>query len=224
MGIAVITLIIGAGSLAMAGIPDVNNCQVTRTDQTGVKAVIFVVPGEDANARFDEAYAWPNYPTVPIPQVGGLPPRLDATIEVIVKDGVTPPEFVANYPRQNITLVSAGVGTEPGMFACTAGNIADADTDEFGYTQFQNPLSVGGLSTGPMSVAILGSVIPGSVDIIFNSTDNNGDGKLDGVDLQAFTADYFSPVYNFRSDLEFDGIISGADLQKFAAFYFDRGC
>jgi len=233
MGIVLITLIIGVASLAMAGVPAVTNCTVTRTDVTGVKAVIFVAPGADAEARLDVAYAWLNYPNVPVTTVEDPPgsgiwvvPMLDATIEVIVMDGSSTPEVIKNYPRASITLVNAAPSGGSGLFPCSGGNIADYDTGDAGDTQFQNPLSAGGWSLDNTSVAINGNVIPGSVNVNFNSSDSNGDGILDGVDVQAFASDYFAypGVYNFKSDLNFDGILNGADLTKFTTFYFDRGC
>jgi hypothetical protein len=232
MGIFAITLFVGAASLAMAGVPDVNNCTATRTDDVHGKAVLFVVPGLSAGSTFDTAIEWANYPLDP---PSGVHVEIDATIEVIVKDGATPPVVIANYPFEDIWVVNPdidGLGPETGLFACDGGNTADASTDVLGYTEFRNPMSAGGFSTGLSTVVINGNAVPGGVDVSYNSSDNDGNGTLNGIDLQAFTNDFFDfqppPVgtstYEFKSDLYLDGLIDGTDLATFAANFFGKGC
>ena len=95
MGIFAITLIVCSASLAMAGIPDAGECDSSRIDQGGVKAIVFVAPGSEADAPFDEAVE-DGHP-YPAPQV-----IIDATIEVTVRDGAG--VEIANYPNEDIWI------------------------------------------------------------------------------------------------------------------------
>ena len=73
MGIFTITLIVGAASLAMAGVPDVTQCTATRAYTGPEFCVLFNVPDGNGNAFTDAV------------KVGGG--VADATITLIVKDG-----------------------------------------------------------------------------------------------------------------------------------------
>lgn len=218
MGIFAITLIVCSASLAMAGIPDANECDSNREDQGGVKAVVFIAPGSEADAPFDEAVQDNN--PYPAPQI-----IIDATINVYVNDsaGVA----IANYPNEDIWIenpVAPNPVGDPdvavGLIACTGGAIADQSTDVFGWTLFQNPKFGGGQSYGPTRVVVNGNGLPNTVDVSFNSTDINGDGVVNLIDLQTFTADFFSaPTYHFRSDFFYDQIVNLIDLPVMARTY-----
>ena len=218
MGIFAITLIVCSASLAMAGIPDAGECDSSRVNQGGVKAIVFVAPGSEADAPFDEAVE-DGHP-YPLPQV-----IIDATIEVTVRDGAG--VEIANYPNEDIWIECPSapnpVGdpdTSVGLMACTGGAIADQSTDVNGYTFFQAPKFAGGQSYGPTRVVINGNGLSNTVDVSYNSTDIDGDGVVNLIDLQAFTADFFSdPIYHFRSDFFYDSKVNLIDLPIMARTY-----
>ncbi len=218
MGIFAITLIIGAASLAMAGVPDVENCTSSRAYTGPEKLMLLVVPGGFADATFETAWVF-------ITPNGSAQPQVtqDATISVTVKDGALPvPQIIELYPFEDIWLVCPGVGAELGLMPCAGGNSADFATDEIGYTEFNNPVTGGGQSTGATSVVINGNALPNTVDVGYLSPDINGDGLVDLVDFQQFVVD-FTGTYNFQSDYFYDGVVDLIDFQKFAS-WFAWGC
>jgi hypothetical protein len=229
MGIFAITLIIGAASLAMAGVPDVNNCTATRAYTGPEKLVVEVVPGGSADNPIDEAVVF--VPAQPNPPGTGVTQTIqDGTITVTVMDGAVPPVAIVNYPRQDVWLVNTGNPGEAGLLPCTGGATADDETDVNGVTEFRNPVSGGGYTTALTTVIINGNAVPGTINLSFNSPDSNGDGFINGIDLQAFSADFYGyalvpppSTYNFRGDLFFDGVVTGADLQNFAS-HFGKTC
>lgn len=234
MGIFAITLIIGAASLAMAGVPEVTNCTASRAYTGPEKLIVRVVPSGDAFAPIDEAVVYVAPQPNP-PGTGATQTIVDGTISVYVYDGTVNPspphgQPIANYPAEDMWLACPGIGLEPGMVPCLGGASADAPTDGAGLALFANPISGGGFSTGPTTVIINGNPVPGTVDVSYNSPDTNGDLVINGIDLQAFTADFYGyaqvpapSTYNFRSDFYFDGVVTGADLQNFAS-HFGKTC
>lgn len=216
MGIFAITLIIGAASLAMAGVPDVDNCLATRTYTGPEKLVVFVVPGGDVNAGLDVAVQWVDQVVYPAP---GIPQTIhDGTILVTVLDGAEPPQPCQIYPFEDMWLSCVGLGVESGLTPCIGGANADYSTLADGTTQFSNPISGGGYSTGPTSVVINGNAIPQTVDISYNSPDMNGDLVVDGIDFQTF-ASHYTDAGEFMTDLYHDGRVDGVDFQKFVSWY-----
>ena len=216
MGIFAITLIIGAASLAMAGIPDVDNCLATRA-YTGIeKLVVFVVPGGDAFAGMDLAVQWVDPVVYPAP---GIPQTIqDGTIMVTVYDGAEPPQVVAIYPFVDIWLSCVGLGEESGLAPCVGECVADYATLADGTTVFKDPLSAGGYSSGPTTVVINGNAILQTVDVSYNSPDINGDLVVDGKDFQLFAANYAANSA-YLADLYHDGTVNGIDFQKFVSWY-----
>jgi len=195
MGIFAITLIVCAASLATAGVPDVTKCSAT-TGHAGF-AVLYNVPNGNGNDF-----------TAAVGAGGGV----DATITVVVNDGVPAP--IANYPFEDIWIESV----DGGMVACTGGSTADASTDALGITQFQNPLQAGGWSLSDTVVLINGNQVPGTVAIGYNSPDLDGSGAVNLTDVQLFAGDFTTPAtYDFRSDLFFDAIVNLSDLPLLAA-------
>ena len=220
MGIFAITLMVCSASLALAGIPDVTMCSSNRwMDSSGFdRGILLVVPGSAADHPFTAA--------VEVGQPVGAPQVVfDATIEVIVRDGSG--TAIANYPAEDIWIECPAapnpVGdpdTAVGLQACIGGAIADQSTDVTGYTLFQNPKFMGGQSFGDTRVVINGNGLLNTVNVSYNSPDVDGDGVVNLVDLQAFTADFFdAPVYHYRSDFFYDGIVNLIDLPQMAKFY-----
>jgi len=194
MGIFAITLIVCAASLATAGVPDVAQCSAT-VNHAGF-AVLFNVPNGNGN-DFTAAV-----------NAGGV---TDATITVTVNDGIPAP--IANYPFEDVWIQSM----DDGMVACVGAATADASTDAFGVTQFQNPLQAGGWSLADTKVFINGLGVPGTVGIGYNSPDIDGSGAVNLTDVQTFASDFFDVSYNFRSDLFFDASVNLSDLPLLAA-------
>jgi hypothetical protein len=218
MGIFAITLIVCSASLAMAGIPDVTQCDATREDTGGVKAVLLITPGAAADHPFTAAVEDGN--PYPAPQV-----NIDATINVTVRDGAG--AVIVNYPAEDIWIeCPAGANppgdpdTHVGLSACIGGAVADQSTDVNGETFFQAPKFAGGQSYGQTRVVINGNGLANTVDVSYVSPDINGDGVVNLIDLQAFTADYFDVVdYHFRSDFYYDQIVNLLDLPEMARYY-----
>lgn len=135
---------------------------------------------------------------------------IDATITMIVKDpfGVPVPDFPAED-----TWLQSGDG---GMVPCVGGNIADADTDEFGFTCWANPMSAGGASEDYCYVMINGYSLNGTpFALSFNSADLNGDGTVNLADVGLFSGGYFGD-YLFGLDFFADGVLNLIDVGRLA--------
>ena len=197
MGIFAITLIVGAASLAMAGVPDVTQCSATRAYTGPERTVLFNVPDGNGNAFTDAV------------KVGGGVE--DATITVIVRDGAG--VAIANFPFEDVWIESV----DAGMVACTGGATADASTDVDGMTEFQNALQAGGASLADTQVLINGNAVPGTLPVSYNSSDIDGSGAVNLTDVQIFAGDFFDVSYQFRSDLFFDNVVNLSDLPLLAA-------
>jgi len=197
MGILTITLIIGAASLAMAGVPDVTQCTATRAYVGPEFCVLLNVP--DGNgAAFTDAV-----------KVGGG--VVDATITLIVKDGAG--VAIANYPFEDAWIESV----DGGMVACVGGATADASTDVNGMTQFQTPLQAGGSSLADTRVLINGNALANTIGVGYNSPDLDASGAVNLTDVQIFATDFFDVSYKFRSDLFFDNVVNLSDLPVLAS-------
>ena len=199
VGIFTITLLIGAASLAMAGVPDVTQCTTARAYQGAEYVVVRCLPN-GAGEPFTAAVA----------QGGGV---VDATISVIVKDGSGTP--IVAYPSEDMWLES----TDGGMVPCAGGTPADFSTDALGYTEWATPLQAGGWSFGTCAVVINGNQVPQVLAVGFNSADLDGSLAVNLSDVQAFASDYYSGGYVFRADLFFDGALNLTDIQKMASGY-----
>ena len=197
MGIFTITLIVGAASLAMAGVPDVNQCTASRA-YTGPEFCVLLNVPDGNGAAFTNAV-----------KVGGG--VADATITLIIKDGGGIP--IVNYPFEDAWLESV----DGGMIACVGGATADASTDALGVTEFQTPLQAGGQSLTNTRVLINGNALTNTIPVGYNSPDLDGSGAVNLTDVQQFAADFFAVGYAFRSDLFFDNIVNLSDLPVLAA-------
>jgi hypothetical protein len=197
MGIFTITLIVGAASLAFAGVPDVTQCSTSRAYQGAEYAVVRCLPNGGGEPF-----------TAAVAQGGGI---VDATISVIVRDGAGVP--IVFYPFEDIWLESA----DGGMVACDGGANANGSTDANGYTEWVNPLQAGGASFGSTNVVINGNAVPQALAVGFNSADLDGSGAVNLSDVQFFASDYYSGGYVFRADLFFDGAVNLSDIPYMAA-------
>lgn len=217
MVIFAITLIVCSTSLAMAGVPDASQCESIRRE-AGPKAILLVVPGSAADHPFESSVAIGEAPGDP--QV-----FIDATIEVTVRDAAG--DAIANYPAEDVWIECPPAATpfenpdtHVGLVACIGGAIADQNTDVDGYTEINNPPFAGGQSWGQTRVVINGNGLSNTVDVSYNSPDIDGDGVVNLIDLQIFTADYIDTnAYHFRSDLFFDGVVNLIDVPKMAQYY-----
>ena len=219
LGVVASFLIVFSAPFAMAGIPDVNQCDSYFTEPLDDKVIVFVVPGSEPDAPLNEAVEV-GHP-YPAPQV-----IVNATIEVIVQDAAGVP--IPNFPNEDIWLeCPPGVDIPEGdtdvyvgLVPCFGGASADMNTDPDGWTYFQDPFYAGGQSFGPSRIVINGNGLPNTVNMGFNSSDINGDGVVNLIDLQTFTADFFdAPAYHFRSDFYYDEIVNLIDLPWMARTY-----
>lgn len=136
----------------------------------------------------------------------------DATITLNLMDANYDP--VPNYPREDMWLESE----DNGLVRCLGGTIADADTDQLGMTQWQNPLRGGGYSEARTVVKVNGiePELSNGVNLNFNSPDINGDLIVNLLDVALFAQDFFAyPDFSFRSDLYRDGQINLQDMAIF---------
>ncbi len=197
MGIFAITLIVGAASLAMAGVPDVTQCSATRAYVGPEFTVLFNVPSGNGS------------PFTGAVKVGGG--TADATITLIIRDGAGLP--IANYPSEDAWIESQ----DGGMVACLGGATADFSTDVNGETVFQTALHAGGSSLAQTVVLINGNALVNTLPIGYNSPDIDGSGAVNLTDVQLFAGDFSLVSYSFRSDFWFDNIVNLSDIPLLAA-------
>jgi hypothetical protein len=193
-------LVVSLASLAWAGIPDLNNSSAT-IDGAAAGASVFNLPNGQGYG-FDEAA---------VPSTGDV---VNATITLELLDGVGDP--IETYPFEDMWLVTSGGG----LVACADGTSADNSTDEFGMTEWVNPMFAGGHSEGEtVTIMVAGSPLnqPG-LNVIFNSADINGDLVVNLADLTPFSTDFFG-AYNYRSDFVADNDINLGDVTLMARGY-----
>lgn len=168
---------------------------------TGPETLTLMVTPDGGGRTFDEAFLpWGD--------------TEDATITLELKNANWDP--VANFPREDMWLEAQNGGLIP----CVGGTIADANTDAFGITWWQNPV-LGGGSSEPLAIILVnGSHIELSsgVNLRFNSPDINGDLVVNLIDVAMFSNDFFG-AYDFRADFYRDGVINLQDLATFAQAY-----
>lgn len=121
---------------------------------------------------------------------------------------------VADFPREEVSLVSLGGGT---FTPCAPGITADAGTDASGTTTITGAMVGGGWTEGDVVVALSGVPLAGQpLDLRLVSPDFDGNRVVDLADVAQFTVDY-TGAYAWRSDLEPDGTLDLADIGVFAA-------
>lgn len=144
---------------------------------------------------------------------------VDATITLILRDGVGNQTTMANYPNEDLWLEFGGGVHLPTCAAPVRGLIADHNTDSEGTTHWTLPPMAGGFNEGPVFVFINGSALQGTpgLPVRFNSPDINGDLRVDLSDVSLLAGDIFGG-YQFRSDLNADGVINLSDIAVFAGY------
>lgn len=168
---------------------------------SGPETLTLMVAPDGSGRSFDEAFLpWGN--------------TEDATITLELKNANWEP--VANFPREDLWLEAQNGGLIP----CVGGTIADANTDAFGITWWQNPV-LGGGSSEPLTIVLVNGApieLTTGVNLRFNSPDINGDLVVNLIDVALFSQDFFG-AYDFRADFHRDGIINLQDLATFAQAY-----
>ena len=64
---------------------------------------------------------------------------------------------------------------------------------------------------------INGDPLAGTLGVLYNSPDIDGNGVVNLTDAQLITVDYFVGGYDFRSDLLYDSIVNNDDISIMAA-------
>lgn len=201
VGIVTITLLVGAASLASAGVPDLLLSTSARADDSA-PAVLFNLP-DGTGSTFAEARNANTFA------------QIDATITLTLLDGDGLP--VANFPVEDVYLVNdfddpndAGLG---GLLDCTGVATPDQNSDADGVTVWALPLTAGSYSPGLTTIMISNAPLEsGSEAIGFNSTDINGDFVVDLLDVVKFSQDFATGTNPFRSDFEYDGVVDLLDV------------
>ncbi len=189
------------GGAALGGIGYDISVHPTRSDQQVVSLCCFPDGG---GKPFNQA------------GVMGSDSTTDATLHIqLYYEG----ELITDFPAEDIWLDSTGSD----LVSCQGGTICDQKTDDEGRTFWADPLLAGGQcnpDAGDLLVIIVNGDIPldGQVTNFFlNSPDINGDLAVDLADVGLFSTDYYSLVYNFRSDFKCDGDINLSDVGLLAA-------
>jgi hypothetical protein len=199
-GVFSIALVIGAASLAVAGVPDLGLSTASTAAGGGVTPVMYNLPN-GLGSTFANAGS-----------VGGA---VNATITLTVLDGGGVP--VANFSAADMWLEkAAGAGN---FAACTGGTVADLNTNAAGVTTWAAPLRAGGWSNVNTLVVINGSALTSSSGLVLwhNSSDLSGDGSADLSDIGEFATDFFGGVYSFRADLSYDALVDLGDIGVLAS-------
>ena len=201
-GVFSIALVIGAATVAMAGVPDLQLSTASTAAGAGVTPVMYNLPN-GLGSTFAQARS-----------TSGV---VNATIALTVLDGGGVP--VANFSAADMWLqkeVSAGTGN---FIACTGGTTADLNTNNSGVTTWAAPLRAGGWSTSKTLVVINGSALTSNTGLVLrhNSADINGDGTANLSDIPLFAGDFSGGTNAFRSDLQFDGFVNLSDIPRLAS-------
>lgn len=199
-GVFSIALVIGAASLAVAGVPDLGLSTASTAAGVGVTPVMYNLPN-GLGSTFANA--------------GSLGGPVNATITLTVRDGGSVP--VANFSASDMWLEkAAGAGN---FIACTGGTTADLNTNAAGVTTWAAPLRAGGWSNVNTLVVINGSPLTSSTGLVLwhNSSDLSGDGAADLSDIGEFAGDYFGGTQPFRADLSYDGAVDLGDIGVLAS-------
>ena len=98
------------------------------------------------------------------------------------------------------------------LFLCSNGTIADHGLASPGVAMFSGVPSFGGHSD---VVTVFGDGFEAveTVPIVVNSTDINGDGSVNMLDVSVFAGDY-NGTYHYRSDFNLDGILNLIDVSR----------
>ena len=124
MGLVACALIIGAASLATAGIPDLTNSTASRAYAGPETLSLFSTPDGGGKA-FTECFV-----------VGGAGVVQDGTITLVVNDGFGVP--IENFPFEDMWIAAGGT---PGLVACAGNFTANFNTNATGTTTGRTPSS-----------------------------------------------------------------------------------
>jgi len=201
-GVFSIALVIGAATVAMAGVPDLQLSTASTAAPVGSTPVLYNLPNQ-LGSPFNQARA-----------AGGA--VVDATITLTVLDGGGVP--VINFSASDMWLEKEVVANTGNFVACTGGTTANANTNNLGVTTWAAALRAGGWSTSKTLVVINGSPLTSNTGLVLrhNSADLNGDGVANLADIPLFANDFYG-AYAFRSDLQYDGVVNLADIPKLAS-------
>jgi hypothetical protein len=204
VGLFACTLILGAASFALAGVPDLEESTAAPAFTTG-DIVLYSLPNGAGNA-FTQCRYWDGVTP------GANSVVVDGTVTLTLRDASMAP--ISDFPFEDLWLEAR----DGGLFICAGGSTADANTDALGQTTWVNPLRCGGWSTDLAQVMVNGDALtsdPGMA-LHFNSADINGSGQVELSDVTAFSGDFFG-AYAFRSDFTYDGALDLLDVTKLSA-------
>lgn len=199
LGLMICVASLGVATLSFAGIPDLSLSSAVTA--AGSEVSVFTLPDGTGKALTEAKL-----------EAGG---EVDATITVTLLDAGGLPIFL--YPFEDMWLETSMGGLVP----CNGGTVADASTDINGVTTFTGALFAGGYSDRSggetCQVVINGSALIGSdMNILFNSSDIDGNGAQGTSDTIAFVPVYTGGGYDYSIDFFFDGAITLSDLVLYA--------
>lgn len=228
VGLLICIAAMGVTTLGFAGIPELSLCT----------AYMLSAPA-DSNLNVYNAPDGSGYLMTEARRLGTAPGSWeDATITVTLLDSGS--NVVFSYPFEDIWLENppatppVALGDPAGLVACANGATADASTDINGQTTFSGPFFAGGyvdytldnndLNDGRTYVMVSGLPITGgtnggAIQLLFNSSDIDGDGQWStAVDVILFSQRYPpSAGYHYSLDFYFDGNDDISDLVLFSA-------
>ncbi|MEZ4386742.1 MAG: hypothetical protein R3D98_04060 [Candidatus Krumholzibacteriia bacterium] len=173
---------------ALANIPAPDLCVLDNAAGSD-GAVVFVLPSGAGNALSDG-------------RLGGV--ATDATLTLTVVNSLGDP--IANYPAEDIWLVSTGGG----LVTCGQAH-PDGATDANGQTSWVQSLFAGSNSRGEDAQAyIAGDPVPTTATVYFVSADLNGDLTVGLSDIAVFTQAL--GTYNADADFNDDGNVNLSDI------------
>ena len=173
---------------ALANIPNPEICILDNAAGSD-GAVVFALPSGAGNALSDA-------------RLGGAP--IDATLTLTVVNSLGDP--IANYPAEDMWLVSTGGGFAPCGMAHP-----DGPTDVNGQTAWVASPFAGGNSRGEDAQAyIAGDPVPNTATVHFLSADLNGDLTVGLSDIAVFTQAI--GTYNADADFNDDGVVNLSDI------------
>lgn len=191
----VCSLVMGAVSMAVAGIPDLTNSTATTAAGTQVSVYCSSVPGVGQTLLQGKNAA-------------GV--VTNATITLTLKDGNGDPIF--NYPFEDLWLATS----LNGFVSCTP-TLANGSTNALGMTLFTGANVGKGHSDrngGEKTVIMIaGTPLSGSqLDILFNSADINADNVVNISDTVLYvTALKGLAADNYYANFNYDGVVNISD-------------
>lgn len=134
---------------------------------------------------------------------------VDATVHLTIINNCGDTDPVVGFPREDMWMISI----DGGLVVCTAGSIADVQTDQEGNTYWSEPLMAGGWDEGNCRIMVNGMSVGNSEGLLlhFVSPDIDGNLAVNLSDVALFVMDFFGP-YSFRSDLAHDGVVNLSDV------------